>query len=169
MQTRAAQYRTQLDALDGWIGDSVASIPAPQRVLVTAHDAFAYYGRAYDIDVEGIQGISTESEAGIADIRAMVETVVSRDVPAVFIESTINPRTVEAVVDAAADRGHTVEIGGELYSDAMGAPDTPGGTYIGMLRHNTVRIVRALGGDPAPWPAPLMAWAETWNADTFDG
>ena len=160
---RARAYGEQLTALHGWIETSIASIPEGQRVLVTAHDAFAYYGRAYNIEVAGIQGISTESEAGIADIRDMVDTVVARAVPAVFIESTINPRTIQAVIDAAAERGQTIEIGGELYSDAMGEPGTAGGTYIGMLVENTLTIVEALGGEPAPLPAPLLDWATTWN------
>ncbi len=165
MRQRAAEYRERLEALDTWIGKSIATIPERQRVLVTAHDAFAYYGRAYGIEVEGIQGISTESEAGIADIREMVDTVVEREVPAIFIESTINPRTINAVIDGAAERDHEVVIGGELFSDAMDAPDTPAGTYIGMLRANTIAIVEALGGKPAPWPEPLSGWAERWDID----
>ena len=163
MRQRAADYREQLAALHGWIRESVANIPPAQRVLVTAHDAFAYYGRAYGIEVEGIQGISTESEAGIADIRAMVDTVVEREVPAVFIESTINPRTIQAVIDGARKRGREVVIGGELFSDAMGEAGTPEGTYIGMLRANTIAIVKALGGEPAPWPAALAGWARRWG------
>ncbi|MDN3519482.1 zinc ABC transporter substrate-binding protein [Aquisalimonas lutea] len=169
MQQRASDYREQLAALDAWIGESIATIPERQRVLVTAHDAFAYYGRAYGIEVEGIQGISTESEAGIADIRRMVATVVERGVPAVFIESTINPRTIEAVVDGAADRGHEVAIGGELFSDAMGEPGTAEGTYIGMLRSNTITIVEALGGEPAPWPDALSGWAQRWDTGENGG
>lgn len=165
MAGRADTYGEQLDALHGWIEASIASVPEGQRVLVTAHDAFAYYGRAYGIEVAGIQGISTESEAGIADIRDMVDTVVEREVPAVFIESTINPRTVQAVIDAAAERGQAIEIGGELYSDAMGEPGTVGGTYIGMLVENTLTIVDALGGEPAPLPEPLLDWATTWNIE----
>ncbi|MEM9627774.1 MAG: zinc ABC transporter substrate-binding protein [Pseudomonadota bacterium] len=165
MTSRAAAYSEQLTALDGWIQASVASIPEEQRVLVTAHDAFAYFGRAYGIEVAGVQGISTESEAGIADIREMVNTVVERAVPAVFIESTINPRTIQAVIDAAAERGQAIEIGGELYSDAMGEPGTVGGTYIGMLVENTLTIVEALGGEPAPLPASLLDWATTWNIE----
>ena len=163
MQRRARTYREQLGALHDWIARSVASIPAGQRVLVTAHDAFAYYGRAYGIEVEGIQGISTESEAGIADIRRMVDIVVARGVPAVFIESTINPRTIQAVIDGARERGHEVVIGGELFSDAMGEDGTPEGTYIGMLRANTLAIVAALGGEPAPWPEALAGWARRWG------
>ena len=163
MESRAGAYGEQLAALHGWIEASIASIPEAQRILVTAHDAFAYYGRAYGIEVAGIQGISTESEAGIADIREMVDTVVEREVPAVFVESTINPRTIQAVIDAAAERGQAIEIGGELYSDAMGETGTAGGTYIGMLVENTLTIVEALGGKPAPLPEALQDWAATWN------
>jgi manganese/zinc/iron transport system substrate-binding protein len=165
MQARAETYAGQLMALHDWIEASVASIPERQRVLVTAHDAFAYYGRAYDIEVQGIQGISTESEAGIGDIRSVIDLVVELGVPAVFVESTINPRTIQAVIDGAADRGHEVVIGGELYSDAMGAPGTAEGTYIGMMHANTMKIVTALGGEPAPWPAALQGWAEQWSVD----
>ncbi len=160
---REEVYEAELAALHAWIGASIATIPEPQRILVTAHDAFNYFGRAYGIEVAGIQGISTESEAGIADIRAMVEVVVARRVPAVFIESTINPRTVQAVIDAAAARGHEVRLGGELYADAMGAQTTADGTYIGMLVANTRAIVAALGGRLAPLPEALRPWAERWN------
>jgi manganese/zinc/iron transport system substrate-binding protein len=165
MTSRAVAYGEQLTALHGWIEASIATIPKEQRVLVTAHDAFAYYGRAYGIEVSGVQGISTESEAGIADIRAMVDTVVERAIPAVFIESTINPRTIQAVIDAAAERGQTIKIGGELYSDAMGEPGTAGGTFVGMLVENTLTIVDALGGEPAPLPRTLLEWATKWNIE----
>lgn len=163
MAVNAENYRTQLTALHDWIASSVATIPASQRLMVTAHDAFNYYARAYGIDVAGIQGISTESEAGIADIREMATLVAERGVPAVFIETTINPRTIQAVVDAAAEQGHDVVIGDELFSDAMGDEDTLGSTYIGMLYTNTVHIVEGLGGEVLPLPAALNAWASQWN------
>ncbi|MHA1529967.1 MAG: metal ABC transporter solute-binding protein, Zn/Mn family [Alphaproteobacteria bacterium] len=163
MQARAGAYAAKLAALDAWARASVATIPEQQRILVTAHDAFAYYGRAYGIEVAGIQGISTESEAGIADIRHIVDIVVARKVPAVFIESTINPRTIQAVIDAAAGRGHAVALGPQLYSDAMGAAGTAAGTYIGMIHANTVAIVEALGGEPVALPGELVAWAERWK------
>ena len=163
MRDRAHDYRARLEALHDWIKASVATIPSEQRTLVTAHDAFAYYGRAYGIEVAGIQGISTEAEAGVADIRSVVDLVVERRVPAVFVESTINPRTIQAVIEAAAQRGQPIRIGGRLYSDAMGEPGTPGGTYIGMLFENTKAIVEGLGGRLAPLPDALQDWAAGWN------
>jgi manganese/zinc/iron transport system substrate-binding protein len=163
MHERAGAYAAELAALDAWVRASVATIPAEQRILVTAHDAFAYYGRAYGIEVAGIQGISTESEAGIADIRQIVDIVVARNVPAVFIESTINPRTIQAVIDAAGGRGHPVALGPQLYSDAMGEEGTAAGTYIGMLHANTVAIVGALGGKPVALSGELVAWASKWS------
>lgn len=151
----ATAYGEKLDALHDWAATSIASIPEAQRILVTAHDAFAYYGDAYGIEVTGIQGISTQSEAGIADIRETAELIVDLAIPAVFVESTINPRTIQAVIDAAAQAGHTVVIGGELYSDAMGDAGTVGGTYLGMIYENTLAITEALGGTPAPLPDVL--------------
>ncbi len=166
MQANAASYTEQLTALHEWVQESIASIPEQQRVLVTAHDAFNYYGRAYGIDVAGIQGISTEAEAGVADIRETVDLVVERQVPALFVESTINPRTIQSVQQAAAEQGQQVEIGGELYSDAMGENGTAGGTYIGMIYENTVNITQALGGSVPPLPEALTGWAEQWDIET---
>ena len=165
MQANVESFTAQLRALDGWVEESIASIPEQQRILVTAHDAFNYYGRAYGIDVEGIQGISTEAEAAIADIRGTVDTVVERQVPAIFVETTINPRTVESVRQAARQRGQEVEIGGQLYSDAMGQDGTAGGTYIGMLFENTRNITQALGGTVPPLPEALSGWAEEWGVE----
>jgi len=163
INANAAAYGEQLAALDDWAEKSVASIDNGHRVLVTAHDAFNYFGRAYGIEVSGIQGISTESEAGVADIRDVADMVAERGVPAIFVESTINPRTIQAVVDAASRQGHRIEIGAELYSDAMGEKGTAGGTYIGMIYENTYNITRALGGTPPPLPEALSGWAEQWD------
>src|SRR5690606_9236592 len=110
----------------------------------------------------GIQGISTQSEAAIADIRQTADLIVERGVPAIFVESTINPRTIEAVLDAARQAGQEVEIGGELYSDAMGEADTAGGTYIGMIYSNTAAITTALGGTLPALPDELEDWANQW-------
>ncbi|QJQ94303.1 MULTISPECIES: metal ABC transporter solute-binding protein, Zn/Mn family [Halomonadaceae] len=166
MVENAEHYAVQLQALHEWVGESIATIPDAQRILVTAHDAFGYYGRAYDIEVAGIQGISTETETGIADIREMAAIVAEREVPAVFVESTINPRTVQAVIDAAAERGQQTEIGGELFSDAMGEAGTAEGTYIGMIHANTRHIVEALGGELPTLPEVIGSWAEQWDLDT---
>jgi manganese/zinc/iron transport system substrate-binding protein len=138
------RYAAELDALDAEVRTAIATIPKERRVLVTAHDAFGYFGRAYDIEVLGVQGMSTESEASLADINALVEALVSRRIPAVFVESSVNPRNMEALREGAASRGATVRVGGSLFSDAMGAPGTPEGTYPGMVRHNVRTIVEAL-------------------------
>jgi manganese/zinc/iron transport system substrate-binding protein len=163
VRARAAAYAERLLALDAWATASVASVPEAHRTLVTSHDAFRYFGRAYGLAVHGVEGISTESEASIADVRATADLVVDTGVPAIFVESTISPRTIEAVLAAARDRGGEVAIGGSLYGDAMGEAGTPEGTLIGMLRHNVITIVTALGGAEAPWPAALADWATDWN------
>ncbi len=146
----AEDYGKRLSALDDWVREQVQQIPPKQRLLVTAHDAFRYFGHAYGIQVHGIQGISTESEASAAEIDALVELLVSRNVKAIFVESSVNPRNVQAVVEGCRRRGHVLRIGGELYSDALGEyradvpeEDNPG-TYIGMIRHNVRTIVEAL-------------------------
>jgi manganese/zinc/iron transport system substrate-binding protein len=162
----AERYETKLLALHGWARETLATIPQERRVLVTAHDAFYYFGRAFSFDVvEGIQGISTEAEAGVADIRATVDLVVSRGVPAIFPETTVNPRNIEAVRAAARDRGFEVMVGGELFSDAMGEAGSWQGTYIGMIRSNVLTVAEALGGEKAPWPEALRPWAERWGLD----
>ena len=119
-------------------------MPPERRVLVTAHDAFNYFGRAYGFQVRGLQGISTASEAGTADIQALAEFIAGRRIPAVFVESSIPARTIEAVQAAVGSRGFDVGIGGSLFSDAMGNAGTPEGTYPGMVRHNVNTIVGAL-------------------------
>lgn len=163
MAQRAEAYQTQTEALALWVEQAIESIPEGQRTLVTAHDAFGYYSRAYGLEEIGIQGISTEAEASVADIRATAEAVVAASVPAIFVETTINPRTVQAVIEAAGQRGHAVAEGGSLYSDAMGEPGTPGGTYLGMIYENTRTITEALGGTVPPLPAELSGWAEAWD------
>jgi manganese/zinc/iron transport system substrate-binding protein len=115
-------------------------------VLVTAHDAFNYMSRAYDIEVMGIQGLSTESEAGLKDINRLVGILVDRRIPAVFVETSVSDKNVKALIEGAAAQGHPVIIGGELFSDAMGPAGTYEGTYEGMIDHNVTVITRALGG-----------------------
>lgn len=145
-EANAAKHMDELRALHQWCREQLATIPKERRVLVTAHDAFGYFGRAYDVEVRAIQGISTESEAGIKDINNLVDMIVARKVGAVFVESSVPRKTIDALVEGCRARGHEVVVGGELFSDAMGAAGTAEGTYVGMVRHNVNTIVKALGG-----------------------
>ncbi|GED66340.1 manganese-binding lipoprotein MntA [Brevibacillus reuszeri] len=140
----AEKYLAELKELDTYAQTQLASVPKEQRVLVTAHDAFQYFGHAYDVEVLGLQGISTASEYGLKDVQSLVDTLVARQIKAVFVESSVPKRSIEAVVQGAAAKSHTVSIGGELFSDAMGTTGTPEGTYIGMVKHNVNTIVNAL-------------------------
>jgi manganese/zinc/iron transport system substrate-binding protein len=145
-QANAKAYRDELTELDGWARTELARIPKAQRVLVTAHDAFRYFGRAYDVEVRGIQGISTESEAGVGAINALVGFLKERRIKAVFVESSVSQKNIQALIEGCAvpPDALKLKIGGELFSDAMGKPDTPEGTYPGMVRHNVRLIVEAL-------------------------
>ncbi len=145
-EANAAAYLAELEALHDYVQTSAAAIPAQQRVLVTAHDAFSYFGRAYGFEVLGLQGISTASEASTADVKFLAETIATRKIPAIFIETSVPVRNIEAVQAAVRNRGFDVQIGGGLFSDAMGDTGTPEGTYLGMVRHNIDTIARALGG-----------------------
>lgn len=140
----ARMYRDELGKLDGWCREQMESIDESRRVLVTAHDAFHYFGRAYDIEVRAIQGISTQSEAAVSTINDLVGLISEKKIKAVFVESSVSERNVQALVEGCHARGHAVEIGGQLFSDAMGRPGTPEGTYAGMVRHNVETITRAL-------------------------
>lgn len=137
-------YVAELIELDTWARTELATIPAEQRILITAHDAFEYFGQAYQIEVRGLQGISTVSDFGLQDVKVLVDLLVERNIKAVFVESSVSERSITAVVEGARERGHEVTIGGTLYSDALGAADTPEGTYIGMIRYNVNTIVEAL-------------------------
>jgi len=143
----ASAYTKQLEALDAYAQQSIASIPESQRVLVTAHDAFNYLGRATGLTVRGIQGVSTESEAGVHDLENLVNYIVEQQIPAVFVETSVADKNVRALVEGANARGHAVRIGGALFSDAMGQAGTYEGTYIGMIDSNITTITRALGGE----------------------
>ncbi|MBC7834144.1 MAG: zinc ABC transporter substrate-binding protein [Phycisphaerales bacterium] len=145
--SNAKAYQERLTTLHEYCVTALATVPEKSRVLVTAHDAFNYMGRRYGYEVVGIQGLSTESEAGVRDIENLVELLVSRDAKAVFVESTVSQRNIEALIAGCRARGHTVTIGGQLYSDAMGAAGTHEGTYVGMIDHNVTTIARALGGE----------------------
>ena len=143
----AAAYIHELEELDEYVRGQAARVPPERRLIVTAHDAFNYFGRAYGFEVRGLQGISTATEAGAGDVQALADLIAERRIPAIFVESSVSPRTIEAVRAAVRSRGFDVEIGGHLYSDAMGDAGTPDGTYIGMVRHNVDAIVAGLRGE----------------------
>lgn len=142
----AAAHRSAMAKVGEYAREVLRTVPAEQRVLVTAHDAFGYFGRAHGYEVVGIQGISTESEAGLSRIREIVDLVVSRRIGAIFVETSVADRNIRAVIEGAQARGHAVRIGGELFSDAMGPAGTYEGTYLGMVDHNATMVARALGG-----------------------
>jgi manganese/zinc/iron transport system substrate-binding protein len=142
----AAAYLEELAELSRYTTEVLSSVPAEARILLTSHDAFNYFGNAYGFEVVGIQGISTESEAGLARISELVDLLIARDIRAVFVETSVSDRNIRALVEGARAEGHEVVIGGELYSDAMGEPGTYEGTYIGMIDSNATTIARALGG-----------------------
>jgi manganese/zinc/iron transport system substrate-binding protein len=148
IEARAAAVEAELRELDAWVAARILELPAERRILVTAHDAFGYFGRRYGMEVVGIQGISTLAEAGLGDVERVVTLVVEKRVPAIFVESSVPRRAVEAVQAAVRAQGHEVVVGGELFSDALGAPGTPAATYPGMVRTNVDTIVGALGGAP---------------------
>ncbi|MCE7984964.1 MAG: manganese transporter [Caldilinea sp. CFX5] len=146
-QANAAAYLAELTKLDAYVKEQAARVPADQRIVITAHDAFHYFGRAYGFEVRGLQGISTASEAGTADVQALADFIAEKQIKAIFVESSVPVRNIEALQAAVQDRGFTVGIGGQLFSDAMGDPGTPEGTYVGMVRHNIDTIVGALLGE----------------------
>jgi manganese/zinc/iron transport system substrate-binding protein len=143
-EERAMGYLIQLTELDAYVKAQAASVPPEQRVLITAHDAFGYFGKAYGFEVRGLQGISTAAETGTADVQSLADFIAERQIRAVFVESSVPRRTIEALQEAVRARGFEVAIGGQLFSDAMGDPGTIEGTYIGMVRHNIDTIVSAL-------------------------
>jgi len=143
-ERRGEEYRKEIMAAHADAGEMVAEVPEDQRVLVTAHDAFGYFAERYGFEVKGLQGLSTESEAGAGDVQNLADYLVENEIPALFVESSVPRRNVEAVQAAARDQGWNVEIGGELYSDAIGEPGTPSGTYPGAFRENVEKITGAL-------------------------
>ncbi|MEL7257044.1 MAG: zinc ABC transporter substrate-binding protein [Pseudomonadota bacterium] len=143
----AEAHLAQIERLATYARSSLSTVPESARVLLSAHDAFGYFGQSYGFEVIGIQGISTESEAGLNRISTLADMLVERNIGAVFVESSVSDRNVRALIEGAAAQGHKVKIGGELFSDAMGQPGTYEGTYIGMIDHNVTTITAALGGD----------------------
>lgn len=147
-RANAEAYLAELKDLDDYVQAQAQRVPADRRVLITAHDAFNYFGRAYGFKVRGLQGISTATEAGTGDVQDLAEFIVEHQIPAIFVESSVPKRTVEAVQAAVRSRGFEVQIGGELFSDAPGTAGTPEGTYTGMVKHNIDTIVTALLRNP---------------------
>ncbi len=138
------QYSAQLDSLDEWVKKQINTIPIQSRLLITAHDAFGYFGQYYNIEVKGLQGISTVSDYGLNDVTSLVNTITTRKIKAIFIETSVSDKSIKAVVEGCKAKGHEVKIGGTLFSDAMGQAGTPEGTYIGMVKANVNTIVKAL-------------------------
>jgi manganese/zinc/iron transport system substrate-binding protein len=144
-ERRAEEYRAEAMEAHEYVREQMETIPEEDRVLVTSHDAFGYFGEAYGFEVEGLQGLSTDAEAGAGDVSELADFLVEEEIPAIFPESSVSPRSIEAVQAAASDRGLDIEVGDELYADAMGEPGTEEGTYSGMLRANADTIVAGLG------------------------
>jgi manganese/zinc/iron transport system substrate-binding protein len=143
-QTNTTAFVAKLDSLDTWVRGEINTIPEQSRLLITAHDAFGYFGEAYHIEVKGLQGISTVSDYGLNDVTTLVNLIVERKIKAIFIETSVSDKSIKAVVEGCRAKGHEVKIGGALYSDAMGETGTPEGTYIGMVKANVNTIVKAL-------------------------
>lgn len=154
LRAGAARVAARWRELDAKVRAAVATIPQERRMLVTAHDAFGHFGAAYGIDVRGVQGLSTEAETGLADLRTLVDEIVQRKVPAVFHETSVPDRAVGSLMESAAARGHALRNAGALHSDALAPPGTGAGTYEGMMRSNVRAIVEALGGDASALQEP---------------
>lgn len=146
-RANAKKHVAELADLHEYVKKQAARIPPQQRVLVTAHDAFSYFARAYGFEVRGLQGVSTAAEASISDVAKLAEFIAQRRIPAMFVESSVPKKNIEAVQAAVKRLGFAVDIGGELFSDALGDPGTPKGTYVGMVRHNIDTMVKALMRD----------------------
>lgn len=138
------EYSKKLDSLHLAVSNKISSIPEPKRILITAHDAFEYFGRAYEMEVRGLQGISTLSEYGLRDVSNLVDFIVEQNIPAIYTETSVSQKAIEAVIEGCRGRGHEVKIGGSLYSDAMGEAGTEEGTYIGMVNANVQKIHQGL-------------------------
>ena len=147
VEANAERYLQELGALDAWVLEQAARVPDDQRVLITAHDAFGYFGARYGFEVRGLQGLSTATEAGAGDVQDLAQFIADRRIRAMFVESSVPRATIEAVQEACRAKGWDVQIGGQLFSDAMGKDGTPEGTYIGMVRANVTTIVGALLGE----------------------
>lgn len=137
-------YANNMLGIDFWIKQELKRLPENKRLLITAHDAFGYFGRAYGLKVKGLQGLSTLSEYGLKDVTEMVDFIITNSVKSIFVETSVNQQSVEAVVEGCKQKGYAVQIGNQLYSDAMGDPNSNGGTYLKMIKHNVLSIIRGL-------------------------
>lgn len=146
-QQNAADYLAEIIETDAYVRAQIERIPSDKRVMITAHDAFGYFARAYGLEVRGLQGISTESEASTADVQALADYIVEKQVPAIFVETSVSPRTIESVQQAVESQGFDVAIGGQLFSDALGEEGHEAATYNGMLRYNALTVADALSGE----------------------
>jgi manganese/zinc/iron transport system substrate-binding protein len=144
-RANAERYLAELETLHTYVKQQAGTVPTEKRVIITAHDAFNYFGRAYGFEVRGLQGVSTATEAGAADVQQLADFIAERRIPAIFVESSVPPRSIQALKAAVQSRGFDVSIGGQLFSDALGDPDKPEGTYAGMVKYNIDTIVAALG------------------------
>lgn len=162
-KANADKYLLEIKALHDYGVKAMSTIPKEKRVLITSHDAFNYFGRVYGLEVKGIQGISTESEAGLRDLQDRIDLIVDRKVQAVFVETSVSPKNIQALIEGAAAKGASVTIGGKLFSDAMGNPGDYEGTYIGMIDHNVTTVVHALGGI-----APEKGFKGRLNIEKYD-
>lgn len=138
------KYKSEIEKLDKWVADELDQLKPENRVLVTSHDAFSYFGRRYDIEVKGIQGISTLSEVGLKEVSDMVDFVKDRQLKSIFVETSTSSKTAQSIVDGCKAKGYTVQLAGPLYSDALGEPDSDAGSYIGMIKANVTTIVEGL-------------------------
>lgn len=144
IEKNATSYLHQMDSVHQLCLSLVSTLPKEKRVLITSHDAFEYFGRSYDFTVRGLQGISTLSESGLKDVTEMVNYIIDNKVKAVFVENSVPQKALRSVIDGCRSKGHEVVVGGELFSDALGANRTPEGTYLGMIHYNVETIVNAL-------------------------
>lgn len=157
IEENTTAYIAQLQTLYAWASEALSRVPESKRVLITSHDAFNYFGDAFGWEVRGLQGLSTQDEAGVADIQALARFVAEQGIPMLFIESSVPPQAINAVREAVIANGGSVSISPyALYSDAMDAPETFGGTYIGMMAHNVIAIVTGFGYDIPPWPTDVL-------------
>ena len=144
IKTNTQTYIQQLKELNQWVDAELQQLDSNERILITAHDAFGYFGRAYGIEVKGLQGISTLSEYGLKDVTELVNYITEKKINSVFIESSVSDRSLKAVIEGCKSKGHQVKIGGSLFSDALGDPNSPEGKYIGMVQYNIKTIVEGL-------------------------